>query len=76
MPALTPVKWKEFEKFLFFVGCTFKRQSGGHRIYTRAGLKRPIVISAHGTIPVFVIRNNLRLLGITPEIYFEILRKI
>ncbi|MCL4353592.1 type II toxin-antitoxin system HicA family toxin [Patescibacteria group bacterium] len=76
MPALTPVKWKEFEKFLLFAGCNFKRQSGGHRIYVRAGLKRPLVIPAHGTIPVFVIRNNLRLLGIVTETYFEILKKM
>ena len=76
MPALTPVKWKEFERFLLFVGCVFKRQSGGHRIYTRGGLKRPLVIPAHGTMPVFGIRNNIRLLGITTEQYFEILNKI
>ena len=76
MLALTPIKWKEFERLLFFVGCVYKRQSGGHRIYTRAGLKRPLVVPAHGTIPVFVIRNNLRLLEITPEQYFEILKKI
>ena len=76
MPAITPVKWKEFERFLLFVGCVFKRQSGGHRIYIRAGLKRPLVIPAHGTIPVFVIRNNLRLLEISPEQYFEILKQI
>jgi predicted RNA binding protein YcfA (HicA-like mRNA interferase family) len=76
MPALTPVKWKDFEKFLLYVGCIFKRQSGGHRIYTRAGLPRPIVIPAHGTIPVFIIRNNLRLLEISTETYFEILKRI
>jgi predicted RNA binding protein YcfA (HicA-like mRNA interferase family) len=76
MPALTPAKWKEFERFLLFIGCVFKRQSGGHRVYTRAGLKRPLVIPAHGAIPVFVIRNNLRLLGIMPEQYFEILKKM
>lgn len=76
MPALTPIKWKDFERFLLFVGCTFKRQSGGHRIYNRVGLKRSIVIPAHGAIPIFVIRNNIRLLGITPESYFEILKKM
>ena len=75
MPALTPTSWKDFEKFLLFIGCEFKRQSGGHRIYTRAGLKRPIVIPAHRTLPVFVIRNNLRLLGITTQNYFEILKR-
>lgn len=76
MPALTPVKWREFERFLLFVGCSFKRQTGGHRIYTRAGLNRPLVVPAHGMVPIFVIRNNLRLLGITSEQYFEILKKI
>jgi predicted RNA binding protein YcfA (HicA-like mRNA interferase family) len=75
MPALTPVSWKEFEKFLIYVGCKFKRQSGGHRIYTRAGLRRPIVLPAHGTIPVFVIRNNLRLLEMTSVEYFDVLRR-
>lgn len=76
MPSLSPTKWKDFEKFLLHVGCSFKRQSGGHRIYTKKGLNRPLVIPAHGTIPVFVIRNNLRLLGITPKRYFEILEEM
>lgn len=75
MPAVTPTTWKEFEKFLLFIGCIFKRQSGGHRIYTRTGIKRPIVIPAHGTIAVFIIRNNLRLLGIDTQTYLEILKK-
>lgn len=75
MSSLTPVSWKEFEKFLLLIGCKFKRQSGGHRIYNRTGLKRPIVIPAHGTIPIFVIRNNIRLLGITSQEYFEILKR-
>jgi len=76
MPALTPVKWREFEKFLLFVGCIFKRQSGGHRIYVKKGLNRPLVVPAHGTIPVFVTRNNIRLLGISPEEYFQIRKKM
>lgn len=75
MPALTPIPWIDFEKFLIYIGCEFKRQSGGHRIYTRAGLKRPIVIPAHGILPVFVIRNNLRLLGMSSVEYFEVLKR-
>ena len=76
MPALTPIKWREFEKFLLYVGCEFKRQKGGHRIYNRAGLHRPLVVPCHGIIPIFVIRNNLRLLQIQTEQYFEILKKV
>ncbi len=76
MPHLAPIKWKEFEKFLLFVGCEFKRQSGDHRIYWRLGLKRPIILPTYKNIPIFIIRNNLRLLGISVEEYLQILQKL
>ncbi|MEK7087603.1 MAG: type II toxin-antitoxin system HicA family toxin, partial [Patescibacteria group bacterium] len=68
--------WKEFEKFLLFLGCKFKHQKGSHRIYTRKGLKRPLVIPAYGDIPIFIIRNNLRLLDVKIEEYLDILKKL
>lgn len=73
---LTPISWKEFDKFLLFLGCKFKRQQGSHRIYTRAGLKRPLVVPAYGNIPIFVIRNNLRVLNMTVEEYLNILKQL
>jgi len=76
MPKITAIKWKEFEKFLLFVGCKFVRQKGSHRIYERAGLKRPIVLPAYKSLPVFVIKNNLRVLEISVEQYLEILERI
>jgi predicted RNA binding protein YcfA (HicA-like mRNA interferase family) len=77
MPSLKPISWKKFEKFLLYIGCEFKRQNGGHRIYTRAGLSRPIVLPCHGsdTLPLFIIRNNLKLLGIDIEQYSDLLKK-
>jgi len=59
-----------------YVGCTFVRQKGDHRIYSRDGLKRPVVIPRDTELPVFVIRNNLRILGISPQDYVEILERI
>jgi predicted RNA binding protein YcfA (HicA-like mRNA interferase family) len=76
MPHLAPIDWKQFEKFLLYVGCTFKRQSGSHRVYWRADLNRPIILPVYENLPVFIIRNNLRTLGITVEEYLEILKKI
>lgn len=76
MPRLTPVSWKEFEKLLLFLGCEFKRQKGSHRIYTRTGLKRPLIVPAYGQAPIFVIRNNLRLLNMTVEEYLNILKQL
>lgn len=76
MLKITPIHWKEFEKFILFVGCRFKQQTGDHRIYHRSGLPRPVVIPTYRALPVFIIRNNLRLLGISHQEYLEILRRI
>jgi len=76
MPKITAIKWKEFEKFLIFSGCKFVRQKGSHRIYERAGLARPIVLPVYKSLPVFVIKNNLRILEISVEQYLEILKRI
>lgn len=75
MPRLTPIHWKKFEKFLLYVGCVLERESGDHRIYSRAGLPRPVVIPRADSLPLFVIRNNLRVLGISVETYLETLDK-
>ena len=76
MAHLIPIHWKKFEKFLLFIGCYFKREKGDHRIYWRKGLKRPIVITRNKNLPVLIIRNNLRVLSISPDEYIEILKRI
>jgi predicted RNA binding protein YcfA (HicA-like mRNA interferase family) len=76
MARLAPIHWRQFEKFLLFVGCYFEREKGDHRIYWREDLKRPIVIPRDKELPVFIIRNNLRVLGISTEEYLEILERI
>jgi predicted RNA binding protein YcfA (HicA-like mRNA interferase family) len=70
MPRLQPVPWKLFEKFLLHVGCVLKRQESSHRIYWKEGLKRPIILQAKGSVPVFIILNNLRTLEMDRDEYF------
>ncbi len=76
MPHLTPVSRKKFEKFLNYIGCKLKRQKGDHLIYDREDLKRPVVFAIDKDIPVFIVRNNLRTLGMSPEEFLQILKKI
>ncbi len=59
-----------------FVGCEFQREKGDHRIYWRSDLKRPVVVPRDKELPVFVIKNNIRLLEISSEEYLEILKQI
>ena len=49
------------------------RQEGSHVVYTKPGASRPIVIPTYRSIPVFVIKNNLRSAGLTRDRYFELL---
>lgn len=76
MTRLAPIHWRKFEKFLLFIGCYFKREKGDHRIYWREDLKRPVVIPRDSELPVFIIRNNLRILGVDIEEYLEIMKRI
>lgn len=76
MGGIVPISWKKFEKILFLEGCVFKREKGDHRIYWKQGLPRPIVLPRDSQLPVFVIRNNMRLLGLTVERYLEMLDEI
>ncbi|NJL29054.1 MAG: addiction module toxin, HicA family [Thermoanaerobaculia bacterium] len=64
MPRLTPVSWQTLENVFLAAGFRLARQQGSHRVYVKAGVLRPIVIPAHGDIPISIIRNNLRTAGI------------
>ena len=76
MAHLTSINWKVFERFVLFVGCKLEREKGDHRIYWRSDLERPVVIPRYKELPVFIIRNNLRILRIDPNEYLEILKQI
>ena len=76
MAEIDQIHWKDFEKFLFRIGCAFKRQKGDHRIYWKAGIKRPIVIPLERTLPVFIILNNLRVLGMSKDEFLKIISKL
>jgi len=76
MTRIQSIHWKEFEKFLFKVGCVLKREKGDHRIYWKNGMKRPIVIPRDTSLPAFIVSNNLKLLGVSREEYLKMIEKI
>lgn len=76
MARLGPVKRQKFEQFLVHVGCRYKRTTGDHRIYDRADLRRPVVVPVGKEVTPFVIRSNLRTLGLSVREYLDILDKL
>lgn len=70
------IHWKKFEKFLLKIGCEFIKEEGDHRKYHKKGILRPIIIPRRGDLPVFIIQNNLRTLGISRDDYFTIMKDL
>ncbi len=71
MPAIRPLHFQRLIRVFERDGFRYDRAEGDHRIYVKAGVRRPLVIPAYQAVPVFVIKNLLRTAGMSRERYFE-----
>ena len=76
MPSLHPVHYRRLVALFENEGFRFAPQIGDHLIYTRVGIKRPLVIPMYPSVPVFIIKNLLRTAGLSRERYFELLESV
>ena len=58
MPPIRPVFYKWLVKVFESEGFRFSRQHGDHLIYSKPGVKRPLVIPTYDEVPVFIIRTS------------------
>jgi hypothetical protein len=74
--SLKNISLRLFRQFLISKGLKIIRTNGGHEIWGGKQLLRPIVFQTHiDPIPEFVIKNNLRNMGITVEEFLEFCEK-
>jgi len=71
-PTTYQVQVKVFEE----AGCRYVRTQGDHLVYHFPEAKRPVVIPKYKEVPVFIIRNNMRVIGLTADEYLSILKKV
>lgn len=71
---LRPVSFKQLVRVFEADGFRLAREEGDHMVFTKPGVVRPIVIPRYASVPVFIIKNNLRSAGMSRERYFELLR--
>ncbi len=76
MPAIKPINYRKLRKVFEKFGWKYDRTKGDHLIFIKKGYLRPVVIPTYKTVPVFIIKNNLRTANITNEEYFEILKNL
>jgi predicted RNA binding protein YcfA (HicA-like mRNA interferase family) len=70
VPAIRPAHYQELVRVLEQDGFIYDRTEGEHRIYTKPGVGRPLVIPMYRAVPVFLIKNLLRSADMSRERYF------
>ena len=75
MTRISPTDWKTQVRIFERGGCTFIRQSGDHLIFHHKAAKRAVVIPRYEEVPVTIILNNMRSIGMTREEYLLLLRE-
>jgi predicted RNA binding protein YcfA (HicA-like mRNA interferase family) len=73
---IKPTHYQVQSKIFEMAGCVYSRTKGDHIIYHYPGAIRPVVIPKYKEVPAFVIKNNMRIIGMTREKYFELLQKV
>lgn len=76
MQKIKPTDWRTQVKIFEKYGCVFVRQKGDHLIFHHRNAKRAVVIPKYDEIPVTVIRNNMKTVGMSREEYFSIIERI
>lgn len=72
---LSNISLARYRLFLNLAGCSCIRQSGGHEMWTREGLLRPITFQSHiDPVPEFIVKNGLRTLGLGKADFFRLLK--
>ena len=73
---IRPTEYQVQVKIFEMAGCVYARTKGDHLIYHYPEALRPVVIPKYSEVPVFVIKNNMRIIGMSREKYFELLQKV
>lgn len=72
--SLKNISLSKFRSYLLFIGCTKRRITGGHEVWSKKGLTRPVIIQTHkDPVPESVISNNLKTLGKSREDFLQYL---
>ncbi len=73
---IKPTNYQVQVKIFEMAGCVYARTKGDHLIYHYPDAIRPVVIPKYKEVPAFVIKNNMRVIGMSREQYFEFSEKI
>jgi len=72
---LRNIPLKTFRDFLKWEGLYYVRTNGGHEIWTKKGLRRPVAFQTHiDPVPEDIVRKILKTIKSNAESYIEFLK--
>ena len=75
MGTLSNVSLDKFRAFLKANELTCVRTTGGHEVWSKSGMLRPVIIQTHvDPVPEFILKNDLRNMGKTRKDLEEFMR--
>ena len=73
---LSNVSLTQFRQFLSDIGCVCVSTSGGHEKRKKEGCLRSVILQTHiDPVPEFIVKNNLRTLGLSRNDFIEWLKQ-
>ena len=70
--SLKNIPLRLFREYLTYKGLKQIRTKGGHEVWSRKDLGRPIVLQTHiDPVPEFIIKSNLRTLRVTADDFYD-----
>lgn len=73
---LSNVSLTQFRQFLSDIGCVCVSTAGGHEKWKKEGCLRSVILQTHiDPVPEFIVKNNLRTLGLSRNDFIEWLKQ-
>ena len=72
---IKPTHYQVQIKIFEMAGCVYVRTNGDHLIYRYPGAVRPVIIPKYKEVPIFVIKNNMRVIEMSREKYLKFLER-
>lgn len=76
MPVIRPTSYEVQVKVFEAAGCKYSHTRGDHLVYHYPGAARPVVIPKYKEVPIFIIKNNMKVIGLSREKYLRILESL
>lgn len=76
MGQLSNISLVDFRRFLEANGLKCIRNKGGHEVWSRSDLLRPVVLQTHiSPIPEFIVKSNIRTIGVKADALLRFLNR-